>query len=98
AADVFGYLATVPHPAVLGDAREQLGAGEAALRGDPLERGIDLGELGAVEHVAAVRERVERLDAARAAGDDADRAGRRDGGGGRVAQRTVPGLLPPASL
>src|SRR5262249_58697882 len=62
---------------------------------DGAEVRVELGELGAVEDVAAVGERVYRLDAAGAAGDDADRAGRRDGGGGRVAERAVPGALPP---
>ena len=84
--DVGGDVGVAAHAAVLGDRREQLGRREPALGGDPLERGIDLGELGAVEDVAAIRERVERLDAARAAGDDADRSGRRDRGRGRVAQ------------
>src|ERR1041384_391 len=41
----------------LDEGGEQRVAGEAALGGDAAELGVDLGELGAVEDVAAIRER-----------------------------------------
>src|SRR5262245_9171776 len=84
ALDVVGDVATAADTAVLDHRGEQRVGCEAALGGDPAKPRVDLGELGAVQHVAAVGERVERLDAARAAGDDADRPGRGDRGGRRV--------------
>src|ERR1051325_3943294 len=97
ALDVIGDVGAAADTAVLDDRGEQLVAGEALFGGDAVELRVDLGELGAVEDVAAIRERIEWLDAAGATGDDADRAGRRDRGGGGVAQRAVPGALPPRS-
>src|SRR5687768_7038481 len=76
ALDVGGHLAATAYPTVLGDCIEQRPRAEPALGGEVLERRVDLGELGAVEDVAAIRERVERLDPGRAPRDDADGPGR----------------------
>ena len=59
-----GHGGMPANAAVLGDRSEQRGRSDPAVRGDLLEHRVDLGELGAVEHVAAIRERVEWLDPA----------------------------------
>src|SRR5262245_25214098 len=70
ALDVVGDVGAAADAAVLDDGGEQCVAGEAALAGDTAKLWIDLGELGAVEDVAAIGECVEWFDAAGAAGDD----------------------------
>src|SRR5262249_1544291 len=87
------------HATVHRDLLEQRVAAEPALLRDPLERGIDLDELGTVEDVAPIRERIQRLDAARAPSDDADGPRGSDGGGGRIPAPLAcidrpPGALP----
>src|ERR1043165_9309960 len=59
ALDVVGDVGAAANAAVLDERGEQRVAGEAALSGDAAKLWVDLRELGAVEDVAAIGERVE---------------------------------------
>ncbi len=87
AAPALGHVVDVARRALVGDAlHERLGV-EALAPRDLFEVGVDLEHLVVVEHLAAhVAQGEQRLDAAGAAGDDGDGAGRGDRGDGRVAQ------------
>jgi len=73
--------------AVFGDLGHYFVVVEAELLRYLLEQGIGLYQDVIVHDIAHVRQRVNRFDTARGARYDADRAGRRDGRGRRVAQR-----------
>ena len=57
---------------------------ETLIAGHRLEVGVAFHQPGVVHHIADIGEGKQRLDAAGGAGDDADGAGRGDGGGRRI--------------
>src|SRR5450759_3479702 len=96
---VRGHAVEVPHGAHLGDLLHELVAEEAALPRDLLEVGVTLDHAVVVEHVGAhVADREQGLDAARAAGDDADGARGRDRGDGGVAHAGARGAVEDGAL
>src|SRR5450759_229966 len=96
---VGGHPVEVPHGAHLGDLLHELVAVEAALPRDLLEVRVALDHAVVVEHVGAhVADREQGLDAARAAGDDADGARGRDRGDGGVAHTGARGTVEDGAL
>ena len=84
--------------AVLGDLLHQFVGIEAALLGHPLEHGVHFDQFGAVHDPPDEGEREKRLDAAGAAGDDGEGAGRRDGRDRGVPDRRHARLVVDAAL
>src|SRR5659263_55808 len=76
----------------LGDLFDEAVVGKAVPGGALEKIGVDLEQPLPVQHPSLVGDREQRLDAARTLGDDAYRAGRGDGGGGRVPERLAPVL------
>ena len=91
--DLFNFLGYSFDIAQVGAVRQflhQLLGIEAALFGCLFEKRIDLDQMGAVQDILGKTEGEKGLDAARTAGDNAQRAGGSDGGAGGISELRGP--------
>ncbi|MBT9162880.1 MAG: hypothetical protein DDT27_01445 [Dehalococcoidia bacterium] len=94
----FRYSLYSPHLALLSQGFHQLIAENPLLFGDLLKEGIYFHQFVSVQYVAEVAQREKGLDAAGAAGDDAERAGGGNGGPSGVPHPRCPAFVVDAAL